>query len=147
MWDPEKNGESAGWQAEKFTDSRWFDIKTDTIYSNQEVGKQWRAEHGRDYEGLSWYRTTFSLKPATVPQQVRLVFGAVDEACTVWVNGKQVLERPFPFQGDTSSWQKTFEINVTEVVHYNQPNTLSVRVENNSGAGGIFRPVWLQQTD
>jgi hypothetical protein len=36
-----------------------------------------------------------------------------------------------------------FEIDITEYVRYDQPNVLTVRVEDNSGAGGIWRPVKL----
>ena len=50
MWDPEKKGESVGWQAEKFDDSRWFNIRVDSaylsIYEDHEVDKQWKAGHG-----------------------------------------------------------------------------------------------------
>ncbi|MFH1903329.1 MAG: DUF4838 domain-containing protein [Candidatus Omnitrophota bacterium] len=145
MWDPKKNGANAGWQEEKFNDSQWFDIQIGAPYEDQEVGKKWKAEHGSDYLGFSWYRATFVVKPSSVPEQVRLVFGAVDEACTVWVNGRQVLERPYPYRGDPDSWAMPFEVDITDAAHYDQPNTLAVRVENNAGAGGIWKPVWLVQ--
>ena len=78
---------------------------------------------------------------------MRLLFGAVDEACTVWVNGQKVLQRPYPFQGHTDSWREAFEIDVTRIVRSDRPNTLAVRVEDRVGAGGIWRPVWLAVSD
>ena len=77
---------------------------------------------------------------------MRLVFGAVDEACTLWVNGQKLLERPSPTRG-TTTWQEAFEVDVTAAVRTDRPNTLAVRVEDNSGAGGIWRPVWVVQSD
>ena len=80
-------------------------------------------------------------------KKYRLVFGSVDEACTVWFNGKLMLNRPYPYQGDLNSWQTAFEIDITSKVRFDRPNILAVRVENNSGAGGIFKPVYLIESD
>lgn len=146
-WDPNQRGEGAGWAADDFDDAGWQTIGIDGPWEKQPVGQQWRKEHGSDYDGIAWYRTRFSVKPAARPQQVRLVFGAVDEACTLWVNGQKLLERPFPYQGNNNSWQEAFEVDVTAAVRTDRPNTLAVRVEDNSGAGGIWRPVWVVQSD
>ena len=48
-----------------------------------------------------WYRRTFA-NPSVAGQRVLLHFGAVDDECVVWVNGKQVGEHrggylPFTF--------------------------------------------------
>ena len=69
------------------------------------------------------------------PQPVQIVFGAVDEACTIWVSGRRVPEPRYPYQGDNDSWQKAFQVDVTDVVHFEGPNVLAVRVEDNAGAG------------
>jgi hypothetical protein len=147
MWDPENKGESKVWQKKEFDDSRWFNIGVNAFYGDQEAGKKWKAKHGKPYLGFSWYRTTFSLKPSVTPKRTFLIFGAIDEACTVWVNGIKVLTRPYPYHGDQDSWRKMFRIDISKAVSYEHPNILAVRVENNAGAGGIWKPVWLQQTD
>jgi len=86
--------------------------------------------------------------PATAQAaQVRLMFGAVDEACTIWLNGEKLLERPYPYQGDTNSWTAPFEVDLAGKVALDKPNVLVVRVEDNMGAGGIWRPVWLIVSD
>jgi len=81
------------------------------------------------------------------PQQVRLIFGAVDETCKVWLNGELILERPFPFQGNTDSWRESFEVDITKRALADKPNVLAVRVEDNLGAGGVWKPVWLCTSD
>ncbi len=142
-WDPRERGLEENWFAEDADTSAWLNISTDDPWEVQPVGKQWRQEHGEDYNGFAWYRTTFEVKRDAGRPQVRLVFGAVDEACVIWVNGKKLLERPYPYNGDSDSWKKAFELDITEVVRYDRPNTLAVRVEDNAGAGGIWRDVWL----
>ena len=67
----------------------------------------------------------------------------MDEACKIWINGQLVLDRPFPYKGNTNSWREAFEVDITKCVRFEQPNVLAVRVEDNSGGGGIWRPVKL----
>lgn len=142
-WDPEGVGEPQRWYAEDFVDADWPTTEVSAPWEQLPVGRAWRAQHGADYDGLAWYRTQFTAPDDLTGQRVRLIFGAVDEACTVWVNGRRVLDRLYPFEGDTDSWQKAFEVDVTDAVHPGAGNVLAVRVEDNAGAGGIWRPVWL----
>jgi hypothetical protein len=140
-FDPEGVGEEQQWFAEEFGDGGWAETEVSAPWEELAVGRQWRDEHAADYDGLAWYRTSFA-----VPEdagRVRLIFGAVDEACTVWVNGRRLLDRPYPFEGDTESWKKPFEIDVTDAVRAGEGNLLAVRVEDSAGAGGIWRPVWI----
>jgi hypothetical protein len=142
-WDPEEQGIEENWFAEDMDTSAWLNISTDEPWEAQPAGRQWRREHGEDYNGFAWYRTTFEVNREAGKPQVRLVFGAVDEACTIWVNGRKLLQRPFPYQGDPDARAGAFELDVTDAIRYDRPNTLAVRVENRSGAGGILRGVWL----
>lgn len=109
------------------------------------MGRQWKEKHGGHYNGFAWYRTQFQAQSAAEAARHVLHFGAVDEACTVWVNGQHVLDRPFPFEGNTQSWELPFEIDITEVLRFDGPNHLAVRVEDNRGLGGIWRSVYLER--
>ncbi len=146
-FDPERVGERQAWQMETCDDRDWAAIGINSAWEQQEVGKQWAREHGRDYDGLAWYRTRFSLKAARPGERVSLVFGAVDEACVIWVNGQRVLERVYDAAQNPNSWAEAFEVDITRFVRRDGPNLLAVRVEDNSGAGGIWRPVWLVQSE
>jgi len=140
-FDPDGVGEEQQWFAEEFGDGGWAETEVSASWEELAAGRQWREEHATDYDGLAWYRTSF-----TVPEgagRVRLIFGAVDEACTVWVNGTRLLDRPYPFEGDTESWKKPFEVDITDVARPGEANVLAVRVEDSAGAGGIWRPVWI----
>lgn len=72
----------------------WQQIGTNAAWEEQPVGKAWKAEHRTDYDGIAWYRTAFTVLPGDGARQVRLLFGAVDEACTVWVDGSACGSRP-----------------------------------------------------
>lgn len=147
MWDPQNEGISESWQAVQFDDSAWFDIGVDSPWEKQPVGKQWEKEHRVPYNGFAWYRNEFEVKPSGKSKQYRLGFGAVDEACTVWLNGQLILKKPYPYKGDVDSWQKAFDVDITEYIVFDKPNVLAVRVEDTEGAGGIWKPVQLITTD
>ena len=142
-WDPDTAGEDEGWWREEYDDAEWLAISTDGTWEEQVPGKQWRAETGRDYDGFAWYRRAFEIEADDTRPIVRLVFGAVDEACVVWLNDEKLLERPFPYQGNIESWQEAFEVDITDAARLGGTNSLAVRVEDNAGAGGIWRPVWI----
>jgi hypothetical protein len=144
-WDPNRIGETAGWFQNEFPDAAWSDIGVDDVWQNQPVGKAWEATHKTPYHGVAWYRTTFCAEAGQ--RQYRLIFGAVDKGCTVWVNGKKLLHRPWPMPGNPNSWQEAFEVNVSSVLRTDRPNVLAVCVESTSGVGGIYRGVWLAASD
>ncbi|MBM4047555.1 MAG: DUF4838 domain-containing protein, partial [Planctomycetes bacterium] len=143
MWDPDKVGERDRWFDEDFDAARWHDISTTGSWEMQEIGRQWKEAHKEDYNGIAWYRTSFKASQPEKPARIQLVFGAVDEACKIWLNGRLALERPYPYKGNPDSWRESFELDITSLVRYDKPNVLAVRVEDNAGAGGIWRPVWL----
>ena len=144
MWDPKNEGLAQEWFSERHNDSAWFDIGTDGPWEQQSVGKQWKQQHGTDYDGFGWYRNrAVVVPPSDTPRKIILAFGAVDEACRIWVNGRSVLDRPYPYKGNSDSWMQPFAIDITEHIRYDRPNVLAVRVEDSTGAGGIWRPVKL----
>ena len=127
-----------------FDSSKWHDIGTTAgLGERRRPGSGGRPSTEQDYNGIAWYRTQLHRARRRSRGQVRLVFGAVDEACKVWLNGELILERPYPYQGNTDSWRQSFEMDITKLVRRDQPNVLAVRVEDNAGAGGVWKPVWL----
>ena len=146
QWDTAKQGEKQSWFAADFDDTAWLDINTDGPWEQQNVGRAWKSQHNNaDYDGLAWYRTTFRAEEDLEKTVTRLLFGAVDEACTIWVNGRKLLDRPYPYQGNPDSWKEAFEVDITEILRTERPNTVAVRVSDHAGAGGIWRPVWLNR--
>ena len=140
-WDPEEVGRERGWHdpAQPVTDD-WHDVRVEGQWEKQPVGEAWRLEHGRDYDGLAFYRADFEVPEELRGRRVHLLFGAVDEAATVWVNGELIGERPFIHPDD---WTTPFAMEFTTAARFGAPNTVIVEVENRAGLGGVWKPVLL----
>ncbi len=140
--DPDEHGTAQGWQTEDFDDTGWATIGVDSHWKDQPWGGTWRAEHdGEDFQGVGWYRGRFWMPDGLDAGDCRLylLFGAVDSAADIWLNGKHIAERPF----HGNAWQEPFDLDVTDALRRGQPNTLAVRVDYVAGSGGIWKPVWL----
>lgn len=139
-WDPQEVGQAEGWFDPAIDDAGWLPVSVKSAWEKQPVGAAWREEHGRDYDGLAWYRVEFDMPEALRGRRVFLLFGAVDEAATVWVNGQLVGEHPFVNEAD---WITPFVMEFTDAARFGEANTVVVLVEDRSGAGGVWRPVLL----
>ncbi len=127
------------------------------------VGLSWNAQFSdlRDYVGVAWYRTRFTVPPSKVAQRVLLRFGAVDYQADVFVNGEP--------SGSHEGAYTPFTLDVTDRVKAGA-NELVVRVVDPPAAGrgrdprfpqfnydelprgkqnwyiqngGLWQPVWL----
>ena len=139
-WDPEEVGEARKWYDPSVDTSDWLSVRTDAAWEEQEVGKQWKAEHDIDYDGLAWYRVSFGVDTKFKGAELALIFGAVDEAATVWLNGELVGSHPYKKESD---WYTPFTMEITDHVHIGEMNTLVVLVEDRAGLGGVWKPVML----
>ena len=112
------------------------------------------------HEDHMWYRRTFEV-PASWQvgdgQRLRLHFGAVDHAATVWVNGTQVAEH--------TGGYTAFSVDVTDALAPSGPQEIIVGVEDRTdatwqpvgkqrnvpdrgifytGSSGIWQTVWME---
>ncbi len=146
-WDQDRTGDTKGYSNETLDTTGWLKMRVDAPWDDQPEGKKWVDDHqGVAYTGLGWYRTELVAPAKQSGTKAALIFGAVDEACTIWLNGKLLIDRPYPYQGNTMSWQEAFEVDVTDNLRWGQSNSLSVKVVNTTGKGGICKPVWLRIT-
>ncbi len=103
-----------------------------------------------------WYRRSFTAPDLLPGGRVLLHFGAVDQSCTVWVNGREV--------GSHTGGYLPFTLDVTEPLQAGADNLLEVRVQDLSETGvhargkqrldrgtiwytaqsGIWQTVWLE---
>ena len=112
------------------------------------------------HEDHMWYRRTFEVPESWEvgdAQRLRLHFGAVDHAATVWVNGTQVAEH-------TGGYTR-FSVDVTDALAPSGPQEIVVGVEDRTdatwqpvgkqrnvpdrgifytGSSGIWQPVWME---
>jgi beta-glucuronidase len=104
-------------------DGAWsFRVDARRDWTRVEVPHTWNVMPAyRDFEGIAWYRRTFSL-PRVRGARVALRFGAVFYEARVWVNGVDV--------GRHEGGYTPFELDVTKAVRPGGSNEVVVRVDN-----------------
>ena len=86
-------------------------------------------------QGNAIYRTNLEFTSEMITEGKTMIeFGCVDDAGTLWVNGKEVANH--------DAWDKPFVVNIAPYVHPGK-NELAIVVRNNSGAGGLLKSVRL----
>jgi beta-galactosidase len=116
-----------------------------------------RADTIDKYQGVGWYRLTFTPASTFGKRRAWLQFDAASRTAEVWLNGKRIGEHRGGFS--------RFRLDATDALRPGQPNTLLVKVDNtqpDAGTstadvlplagdffvhGGLYRPVSLIGTD
>ncbi|NQZ70616.1 MAG: beta galactosidase jelly roll domain-containing protein, partial [Lentisphaeria bacterium] len=127
--DPKKEGEVAKWQLPAHDASKWKKIKTDDVWEKQGYAK---------YNGIGWYRSTFTAAKTYKGKKLYLYFAGVDEDPKVWINGKLVGERH-----GIKFWNVPWHVEITDAIKLGEKNDIIVQVLDRSHAGGIYKAVSL----
>ena len=128
--DPNDLGQSMEWFAADYNDANWSQI---------EIADWWEA-FDHLYTGIAWYRYVWTVpQAATGHDKLLLAFGAVDEDCWIYIDGRLV----HSFLHGGSGWQTPFEVDITKYVLPGRKHTIAIRVLDTSGPGGIWKPVKL----
>ncbi len=112
-----------------------------------------RAESVDKYQGVGWYRMTFTPPAMDAGQRAWLQFDAASRTAEVWLNGQRI--------GGHKGGFSRFRLDATRALRAGQANTLLVKVDNTQPAqgsstadilplagdffvhGGLYRPVSL----
>ncbi|MFH1615227.1 MAG: sugar-binding domain-containing protein [Planctomycetota bacterium] len=128
--DPNQVGLEQKWYALELDDSKWGDI---------EIGDWWEA-FDYLYTGYAWYRKNWTVPAEAIGNpKLLLAFGAVDEDCWIYIDGKFVDS----FTHGGSGWNTPFEIDVTNHITPGKTHLIAVRVVDTAGPGGIWKSVKL----
>lgn len=146
--DPGNVGLDENWRKYPWTEfADWYDFRTDRSWEKQfEFDEPHNlsdetAEVVFSYDGIAWYAIRQNVPPDWRDREVYLRFGAVDESCWIYVNGELAGQHVYK---NTNDWKTPFEIRIDELVDWDEERqTIVVRVEDTSGLGGVWRPVWL----
>jgi hypothetical protein len=146
--DPEDRGLKEKWQNKSWRETAdWEMFRTDRFWEKQynfdETNNLSDATNKviGTYDGIGWYATQLTVPAQWKNRKIYLRFGAVDESCRVYVNGKFAGQHLYKHKND---WKTPFEIRINELIDWNKAKQLiTVRVEDKGGAGGIWRKVWL----
>ncbi|MDX9757807.1 MAG: alpha-amylase family glycosyl hydrolase [Bacteroidota bacterium] len=114
---------------------KWFLKSDNRKWDTLTVPGSW--DQRRDlasYDGAGWYRRVFDADIDTAMSQA-LIFDAVDDNATVWLNGTKL--------GEHRGYGQRFWFDVTGVLR-DTDNHLVVRVEDIAGPGGLIGSVELR---
>ena len=142
--DPNDVGLKEKWEQAPWEEVKdWDRLRTDFFWDNpydSETDPALTAKL-KGYDGIGWYATRQSIPEEMKGRKLMLYFGAVDESCWVYVNGKLAGTHLFK---DSNEWRTSFEIRIDEFIDWERSTQqFTVRVEDKAGAGGIWKRVWL----
>jgi hypothetical protein len=145
--DPENQGVKEKWYAgtpEQFR--KWgAEMCTNTPWETPHKHyKRVSAEIRRktaDYNGIAWYAAQLQIPAGWKGRKVFLHFGAVDESCWVYLNGKEIASRIYKNPDD---WKTPFALQIDSGIDWKKKKqSVIIRVEDRSGKGGIWKPITL----
>lgn len=116
------NGSDPIWAAADLDDKNWESIPVPGLWENAGF---------KHFDGICWYRTTFTLSEAEAKLGIELGLGKIDDSDISWVNGKEVgsMEQSY-------SEERVYQV-PAEVLKAGV-NTIAIRVEDTGGGGGIW---------
>ncbi|WP_211841812.1 glycoside hydrolase family 2 protein [Massilia eburnea] len=137
-------GDAAGAQSPGYDDGHWQSVGLPHSFSIPYF------QSASFYVGYGWYRKTLTLDRIPAQRQFSLEFEAAFQDAEIYVNGIALARHRGGYTG--------FSVNLTPALHAGA-NSIAVRVNNQweptlaprAGehvfSGGIYRDVWLVQTD
>ena len=133
------------WYIQKGEDDNSQNIKDFSNWQSIKINKNWENTIG-GYDGYAWYKT--NIKTDNKAKYKYLVFMAVDEDATVYINGDLAIEHTCDKLGITPEdiWKNPFSIDIKPYLKKGE-NQISVKVYDRFMAGGIYENVYLVSTD
>ncbi len=141
--DPAKVGDKEKWQNTSLHEMVyvWDKISVNTGWENQKGIHPKMQKFLAKYDGIGYYGIGVKIPQSWKGKKISLLFGSVDESAWVYVNGKLCGTHIYTLPDD---WQTPFAISIEQAVDWSKPEqTIIVKVEDNGGQGGIWRPVML----
>ncbi|MBQ0105440.1 MAG: metallophosphoesterase, partial [Armatimonadetes bacterium] len=137
--DPDNRGEKLGYINNSYDTKDWL---------NMPVNTNWETVIG-NYDGTAWYsRVENFTKEELKYKNIYIMFKAVDEEATVYVNGKLVIEHTVKSTGilPEALWLTSFYANIRPFLKVGD-NIIKVKVYDQANAGGIYAPVNIKLTN
>jgi cyclomaltodextrinase / maltogenic alpha-amylase / neopullulanase len=117
---------------------RWYDTHCDrSNWLEVDVPNYWERYHGMAmYDGAGWFARTIEMKD--ISQPLSIFFSGVDDDADVWINGLKV--------GSHAGYSDSFSLPIDQAVKVGS-NEIVIRVNDNTGPGGIYKPVTIVPTN
>lgn len=129
QWQAEVSGKDSGmangtavWAEPAYDDAAWDEVPVPGLWEN----------HGyKDIDGIMWYRTSFTLTPEEAKSPALLSLGPIDDSDMSFINGHLV-------GSSLNAYSRYRKYEVPQNLLVAGENTLTVRVEDYGGGGGIY---------
>ncbi|MDP7396137.1 MAG: hypothetical protein QGF67_01915 [Lentisphaeria bacterium] len=127
--DPQGIGVEQGWFKPDFPTADLPEIKIGAFWDDQ------------GYKGLGegWYNLQYTCPELPAGKRVFVLFEAVDEGAWLYIDGKLIAWYDTAYPDIT--WSKPFLLDVTGALDSRGEHRLTVKVDNYSGAGGLYKPI------
>ena len=89
-----------------------------------------------EYDGIAFYRFEVMIPEYLRGRKCILNLGVVDDFDTTFFNGRKIGGMNAAFGPQTYTTNRVYRV-PEQLIRYGQTNTITVRVEDNAGAGGI----------
>lgn len=124
-------GDDLDFSDEKYDDSNWAKIN---------VPGTWEEQGYYGYDGIAWYRTNFDISSSLKNYTLYLELGYIDDVDEIYFNGVKIGSTgTFPPNYKTAYNARRLYVIPRSLIHYNDKNTLAVRVFDEHLEGGIVR--------
>ncbi len=111
----------------------WYAIDADlSAWDTSAPGLAWEEQGYEDYDGIAWYSASFA--PKDFWDTFYLGLADVDDDATLWVNGVE------------TDWRLIADANTQVIALPVEPVTITIRVVDEGGFGGIKTPVNVGRT-
>ena len=124
-------------------EGKWFEANDNTKdWSEINIGSYWEHQGHLTLDGDGWYKLRFFADPSWMKKSPALFFCGIDDSATIYINGQLVKE--WPFKLEHPSWKTPCEIPLTKkLISFGEENSIVVRVNDKSGLGGLYMPVFV----
>jgi sialate O-acetylesterase len=109
----------------------WKDLSTDdSKWGRLTVPGQWEGQSLGEFDGVVWYRKTFTVNVNDAGKDAHLDLGMIDDNDETYVNGSKV--------GSTNGYNMKRSYSIPAGVLKEGKNVIAVRVVDTGGGGGIY---------
>ncbi len=107
-----------------FNDSDWKEMT---------LPAYWETKQLQNFNGLVWFRKDFNIPKGTSLKNLKLYLGKIDDMDETYINGKKIGS-----QLKTGFWDTERLYPIDDQILQEGKNTISVKVIDNYGGGGIY---------
>jgi len=110
---------------------RWYESSgAPATWDEISLPARWEGSAIGDTDGIIWFRKEFQVDKAALSKKATLRLGMIDDEDITYINGRIV--------GEEDEWNKERHYDLPDGLLVEGTNTITVRIRDNQGPGGMF---------